>query len=175
MPVNRLPEEGSSEGPRGGLVCIPNPSRSFSTAVWHLWAILPISTHQPGILGYIVTLLPPLWLLLRVPELIPVSLGERGRQVCEGLICCVCGECAWCLSLPTPVFAHQHGHGPVALGQWAVLLCPSTPQHSPFTQGHSRRLLSPRSSLLSRDHWEALPGPTQPLLTMSSSGPIPDW
>ena len=38
-----------------------------------------------------MTLLPPLWLLLRVPELIPVSREERGRQVCEGRVCCVWG------------------------------------------------------------------------------------
>ena len=52
-------------------------------------------TH-PGNLEHAVTLLLLPWLLLRVPELLPVSWKERGLQMwCEGLVCCVRGECAW--------------------------------------------------------------------------------
>lgn len=61
----------------GGACLGSKPIRSFCPAAWHSRAILPILARLPGSLEHDVTLGPPLWLLLRVPELLSVSWEER--------------------------------------------------------------------------------------------------
>lgn len=141
--------------------------KSFS-AVTGFTGLLSRPLHVTLVVRHTATPAPPLWLLLRVLELL--SWEERRKTSVMWAFCLAPGPPS------SPVFSRSWPCDP---GQSAEsLLCRSTPWHSslPSPQDHTvggAQALGPPHC--PETTGRALPGAAQPLLVEVSAGQLPHW